>query len=103
MDVMMGLFKWVGLCTNITKTKVMTYVPGKICTRHSQAVYNNSKVGLVMSDMQQTKLVESIICGKEVQADALDSHLTTQHTIYRPTMIDQVLLVDREPITYQAW
>ena len=33
--VMVGLFEHVGLPNNMTKTKVMTCMPGKIHSRHS--------------------------------------------------------------------
>ena len=64
LDIMAGLFKWVGLHTNTTKTRVMTCVPGKIRTRHSYAAYKNSRVGLVLVEVQQTTLVECNVCGK---------------------------------------
>ena len=39
MDVLVALFERVGLRTNTKKTKVMTFVPGKIRTRLSTAAY----------------------------------------------------------------
>ena len=47
LDVMVALFERVGLRTNTAKTKVMICVPGKIRTRHTSAVYNNSREGLL--------------------------------------------------------
>ena len=48
LDVIVGLFQRVDLCRNMSKTKVVTCVPGRICTRHSNWVYNNSREGLVL-------------------------------------------------------
>ena len=53
-DVIVGLFERVGLCTNTSKTKVMICVPGRIRTRHSNWVYNNSRVGLVTPQDQKS-------------------------------------------------
>jgi len=81
LDVTVGLFERVGLRTNTTKMKVMTCVSGKIHTHHSQASYNNIRVGLVVVEVCITALVDCNVCGKELQAKALDSHLATQHDI----------------------
>ena len=66
LDVMVGLFERVGLRTNTTKTNVMTCVPGKIRTHHSQESYNNSRAGLVAAEVRKTTWVDCDVCGKEL-------------------------------------
>ena len=46
MGVLIALFKRVELRTNMEKTTLMVYVPGKIHTRQSWVVYNNRIKGL---------------------------------------------------------
>ena len=101
-DEMVGLFERVGLRTNTSKTKVMTCVPGKIRTRHSDDVYNNSIEGLTTATQRQARSVQCDICQKDMQARALDNHLATQHDVYRSKVINKELLVETEPKTFKA-
>ena len=102
LDIIVGLFERVGLRTNTTKTKVMICVPGKIKTRLSQSVYNNSQEGLVAASDLQSRKVACNICGQILQADTLTSHLETQHDTYRSKVIDKDLLIEREPVVHKA-
>ena len=102
LDVMVELFERVGLRTNTAKTKVMICVPGKIRTRHTTAVYNNSRERLMWAAEHQHRLVTCDICDQELQAVSLDSHLATQHEVYRSKVIDQELLVVKESQTYKT-
>jgi len=67
-DVIVGLFKYVGLRTNTKKTKVMTCLPGKIRTRHSDEVHNNIIKGLLSAAERQVRVVQCDIYNKEMQA-----------------------------------
>ena len=102
LDVMVALFERVGLRTNTAKTKVMICVPGKIRTRHTSEVYNNSREGLLWVAEHQNRIVTCDICDQELQAVSLDSHLATQHEVYRSKVIDQELLVVKEPQTFKT-
>ena len=102
LDIIVGLFERVGLRTNTTKTKVMTCVPGKIRTRHANSVYNGMQEGLVASSDLQNRSVDCDICGQTFQENTLSQHLETQHDVYRSRVIDRDLLVEREPVVYDA-
>jgi hypothetical protein len=48
-DVLINLFKCIGLKTNTKMMQVMTCVPGKIRESMSKDVYHNSRLGLTLS------------------------------------------------------
>jgi len=95
LDVTVGLFERVGLRTNTFKTKVMTCVPGRISTRHSNWVYNNSRVGLVSPQDQKRRQVTCDTCDKPMAAASLKDHMATHHGIYQSKVINRELLVER--------
>ena len=81
-DILIGLFERVGLVTNTRKTKAMVCIPGRIRTRLTDDVYNNSRVGLMSREDWNRRRVECDICQQEVSAESLTSHLETQHGVY---------------------
>ena len=75
------LFERVGLQTNTLKAKSMVCVPGRIRTRLTDDVYNNSREGLLAREDWYTHQVECVICNQDLAASLLASHLETQHDI----------------------
>ena len=49
LNILINLFKWIGLRTNTDKTKVMTCLPGKIQIARTEAEYASQQTGLETS------------------------------------------------------
>ena len=103
MDILVELFERVGLRTNVSKTKAKTCVDGKIRTRLSDAAYTNSQVGLHTQAAWDRRRLECDVCGKQLAASSMSNHLETQHDVYRSKVINKDLLVDRDPVEYEAY
>jgi exonuclease III len=101
-DILIELFERVGLVTNTRKTKAMVCIPGRIRTRLTDDVYNNSRVGLMSREEWNRRRVECDICQQEVSAESLTSHLETQHDIFRSFVLNRDLVVEREPVVHNA-
>ena len=91
---MVDLFKRVWLRMNMIKTKCMTCVLGKIRTRLSDSIYQNSREGLSTRDKLQDRNVECDICGVELAEASLAGHLESQHDVYRSKVIAKDLLIE---------
>jgi len=104
-DVLTGLFDRVGLKlkTNVSKTKVMTCVDARIRVRQSDEVYYNSRHGFRSAKDWNRRQVECDKCGLILSAASLNSHLETQHGVFRSKVLNRdFLLNDGEPETYTA-
>jgi hypothetical protein len=102
MDILVGLFERVGLRTNTSKTKVMICVPGKIRTCLSGDVYNNSRAGLMARDEWHHRRVECDICGENLSAASLTSHLETRHDVFRSKVLQRDLGRDHTEAVFKA-
>ena len=92
----------MGLLTNTSKTKAETCIDGKIRTRLSADSYYRSRAGFATQKEWESRRVECDICGADLSAASLSSHLMTQHDVYRSKVIDKDLVVEREPVVYTA-
>ena len=101
-DILIRLFERVGLVTNTRKTKAMVCIPGRIWTRLTDNVHNNSRVGLILQEEWNRRRVECDICQQEVSAESLTSHLETQHDIFRSFVLKRDLVVEREQVVHNA-
>ena len=77
LDTLVSLFERVGLRTNTSKTKTMVCVPGRIRTCQSREVYNERMEGHTVMRKWKSPRVECNMCGKELAASSLRSHLET--------------------------
>ena len=103
MDILTDLFDRVGLRTNTEKTKVMTCVNEKIRLRQSEEVYRNQREGFHTERDWRNRRMDCDVCGMELSAQSLSSHLETQHGVFRSRVLDRDLVSeDRESITYVA-
>ena len=94
----------VGLKTNVLKTKVMTCVDARIRVRQSDETYYNTRHGFRTVKEWNQRQVECDKCGKILKAASLNSHLETQHGVFRSRVLNRdFLLEDREPETYPAY
>ena len=60
------------------------------------------QVGLVASSDTQSRDMDCDICGQTYQADTISKHLETMYDVYQSRVIDRDLLVEREPVVYNA-
>ena len=74
LDILVALFERVGLRTNTKKTKVCTFVPGKIRTRLSTAAYAHCAEGLQSRKDWEKCRVECGKCGVSLAASSLRVH-----------------------------
>ena len=102
LDIIIGLFESAGLVTNVTKTKAMTCIPGKIRTSLSDNVYAGKLAGLSKKEWDK-RVVVCNECGKTMKASSLTNHLEGVYGVYRSKIINKDLIVeDREPVDYVA-
>ena len=81
----------------------MVCIPGRIRTCQSQAMYTERMEGRVEVGKQKAHCVGCTVCGKDLAAPSLRSHLETEHGIYRSFVLSRDLVdKDRPPVMYQA-
>ena len=74
-DILSGLFAWVGLQMNINKTKCMSCMPGQISNQMSTAASKHHMEGIGFSHRErQCHWVECSEHGVEVAASSLQHH-----------------------------
>ena len=94
-NILIELFEYVGLRTNTTKTKVMTYVPENTRTKLSSVIYNNTQDGLHGCHRGNDILVNCNLCEKSMLMSSLPSRWETQYNIYRSLVIHKDILLKR--------
>ena len=103
LDTLVALFERVGLRTNVSKMKTIVCIPGRICTCQSQETYTERMDGHAEVGKRKALRVGCDVCGKDLTASSLQSHLETQHGIYRSFVLSRDLVdEDRPPVTYPA-
>ena len=78
LDTLVSLFERVGLRTNTSKTKTMVCVPGRIRIYQSREVYNERMEDHAVVGKWKSRREECNMCGKELAASSLRSHLETR-------------------------
>ena len=94
LTILVNLSKQVGLRTNTTKTKCVTFLPGRIKVRQSNRVYAQRQEGLISAEQWHAHVVRCGVCGEVLQARNLYQHLEDQHEVYRSRIIDRDLLIN---------
>ena len=103
LDILISLFKRVGLQTNVSKTKTMVCIPGRGRTCQSQETYTERMEGHAEVGKWKALRVGCDVCGEDLTASWLQSHLETQHGIYRSFVLSQDLVDEnRPPVLYRA-
>jgi hypothetical protein len=102
LDILVGLFRRVGLDTNTTKTKTMVCVPGRIRTRLPSRSYDRMRFGFQTAAQWNARSVECRRCGATLQARSLASHMASQHDVYVAYELEPEYLEDAPSVTYQA-
>jgi hypothetical protein len=100
-NILITLFKWIGLRMNAEKTKVMTCLPGKIQVAQIEEEYASQQTGLGTSTTKCQR-IDCKVCGASLAAESLQSHLETQHDIFRSFVLNRDIVVARPPEVYRA-
>jgi hypothetical protein len=95
LDIVVGLFEWVGLQTNTKKTQTMICTPGRIRTQLPIDSYHWMQCGRVTADEWNARPVECRQCGKVMLASSLGHHLSDVHDIYQLQVVSKDLLLSR--------
>jgi hypothetical protein len=77
----------------------MMCVPGKIREFMLEEVYPNSRLGLTLLTDGKHLQVKCNICGERLQASSPQSHLKTQHDMYRLFVFNRELTAEA-PTTF---
>ena len=101
-DVLVSLFKRIGLFTNAAKTKVMTCIPGRIREGYQVEAYTLHKSGLETAANRKHRQVDCQICGVSLQAGSLQGHLETQHDVYWSFVRNRDIVKERPTVVYRA-
>jgi hypothetical protein len=98
--ILVNLFERIGLQTNATKTKVMTCLPGLIQVARTEEEYAAQQTGNAV--MTKRWRIDCKVCGISLVAESLQSHLETQHDIYRLFELNWDLVPERAAVVYHA-
>ncbi len=91
-NTLITLFERIGLRTNAEKSKVMTYLPGKIRVAQTEEEYASQQTELGTSTTKRRR-IDCEVCGASLAAESLRSHLETQHDIFRSFVLNQDIVV----------
>jgi hypothetical protein len=83
------------------KMKVMTCLPGKIRVAQMEEEYASQQTGLGASTKKRQG-IDCKVCGASLMAESLQSHMETQHDIFRLLVLNQDIVVARLPVVYRA-
>jgi hypothetical protein len=100
LDIIIGLFKRVGLQRNTKKTQTMICTLGRIRTQLLFESYRRMQRSRVTVAEWNAHPVECCQCGKVMLASSLGRHLADVHDIYQLQVIFKELLEDQPPATY---
>jgi hypothetical protein len=102
LDILVDLFKRVGLQTNTSKTLTMICTPGRIRTQLLTESYRRMQRRRVMALEWNSHDVECRQCGKVLKASSLGRHLADVHDIYQQAVVAEELLKVHPPVLYMV-
>ena len=86
--------------TNVSKTKTMVCIPGRIRSYQSQATYTERMEGHAEVRKWEALRVGCDVCGEDLAASSLLSYLKTQHGIYQSFVLNGNRVdEDRPPVS----
>ncbi len=100
LNILVNLFKRVGLWTNTLKTQTMICTPGRIRMQLLTELYRRMQQGQVMALEWNSQVVQCRQCGKELKASSHGHHLADVHDIYQQAVVAKKLLEVRPPVLY---
>ena len=99
--ILIKLFERIGLLANSDKMKVVMCVPGRIQVARTKVEYANQQAG--NTPTLKHYWVECEVCGTGLAARSLQSHLETQHDIFRLFILNRDIVVACSEGKVQAW
>jgi hypothetical protein len=100
LDLLVSLFKRVGLETKVSKTQTMICTLGRIRTQLPADLYRCLRRGRVTAAEWNARDVECLKCGKMMKATSLRRHLADMHNVYKQTVVAEEMLICRPAKTY---
>jgi hypothetical protein len=100
LDLLVSLFKRVGLETNVSKTQTMICTPGRIRTQLPVDLYRHLQCGCVTATEWYARDVKCLKCGKMMKATSLCRHLADMHNVYQQTGVAEEMLICQPAETY---
>ena len=100
LDLLVSLFKRVGLETKVSKTQTMICTLGRIRTQLPADLYWRLRRGRVTAAEWNARDVECLKCGKMMKATSLRRHLADMHNVYKQTVVAEEMLICRPAKTY---
>ena len=81
-DILIGLFEWISLFTNASKTTVMICIPGRIQEAYTEEQYAEYKSPTGAAADNEHRRINCEICGTSLAAGSYQSHLESQHDVF---------------------
>jgi hypothetical protein len=100
LNILVDLFKRVGLQMNTSKTQSMICTLRQIWTQLPTESYRRMQQGRVTAGKWNARDLECQQCGKELKASSLGRHLADVHDIYQQAVVAEALLEVHPPVTY---
>jgi hypothetical protein len=100
--ILIGLFERIGLFTNASKTKVRVCTPGQIREAYTDEQYAKYKSLTRSAADNKRCCVNCEICGTSHAAGSYQSHLESQHNVFRSMVLQREIEVDCPPVIYHA-
>jgi hypothetical protein len=101
-NVLVDTFEFVGLETNIAKTRAMICTPGRIRVQLLSKSYRWMRTGCVTATEWEACIVTCRECGKQMRHSSLGRYLVDVRDIYQQAVVAGDLLEERESNTYVA-
>jgi hypothetical protein len=101
-NVLIGLFKQIGLFTNAAKTKAMVCIPGRIREGYTEEEYAKYKSQTGTAANRKHCCIDCEICGTSFAAGSYQSHLESQHDIFCSMVLQRDIKVNPPPVIYHA-
>jgi hypothetical protein len=99
-DILTQLFKRIGLLANADKTKVMICMPEKIRVAPTETEYASQRAGNTTTT--KSCRVDCDVCGANLAAESLQSHLETQNGIFWSFVLNRDIAIARPSEVYHA-
>jgi hypothetical protein len=101
LDILVKIFKHVGLATNTKKTQAMVCMLGRIRVKLPTDSYTRM-CKWVSAGEESRRAVVCHVCNKSLKARSLHLHLSSAHNIHQQVVVAEALLEERAGVCYRA-
>jgi hypothetical protein len=81
-NILIGLFERISLFTNVSKTKVMSCIPGRTREAYTGEQYAKYKSPTGAAANNKRRRIDCEICGTSLAPGSYQSHLESQHDVF---------------------